>query len=621
MENPWSSPWTTDDDPSKKSASGPASPRLAFPPAVKLDVADPSSLWAQDDGFGVWSGGGAQASPGDVEAPERKSTEGTGDDELPSSAGLGAADVDSLPSPPVGAGPWATAVSSVAAEAPEKLAFAEESALKQNALGGATFADGPDTPTPTPPASPKIPMSAVHTGNTVTDGPSAPSPELVSPDASPGRGPDAVALSVLKHRDDTSPAHEGTRKVSKVRELVDMYDAIAKKASEPPSEPDPSEKPERARSIAADEDEEDWEEFESGADQKRSDRAPFTEPPAVLSELTFPEHPSKAVKFRIDEASFSILFDAQEEPPTPPADIPDRLDPLDTFTLTERRAWYRLSRQGSSRLHDVGDPDNYTRVAWQGSAVSAETFAIVRRWMQEGAVRTRAGGVRGSAATFGWEHSSSSDPVDLSFLRKRKSAEGRQRSESTTASFSKPALATGTANGVAAAGGRPLSVPTPPKGFNLASELPSTPAKPSPLVFTANQGCASRESDSDEEWGEMVTSPEVSGAFDTPTTPRADSAVSFGKSGSGSSLDSRPAGPKTPTASKLEIHGETKIESGHVRIASLSSPTPADVRMIARSGQASTPAEKRGDVQIEPEEMEVVRGVISHLPDLSYMLR
>ena len=652
MENPWSSPWTTDDDPARDATSGPAGDAaLAFPAAVKFDIADPSSLWAHDDGFGAWEGGSGELKEdvGESEVHDAKEVDNGG---FVASPGP---DADSSPSPSAEEDPWAAVVSPIDEAAPEEPAYAEKPASEQSppedpGFASTFHADPAPLISTEPRASPPHARSAGvdHRARATTPEPAGPDdddddgPPLSPEVGTPGKSAEAVAQLVLKHGDAASSGLEETRPVGKVQELVDMYDGIAKKASTPPpAEQIPPKKPEGTTSspapsdAAADEDAEDWEDFEFGEQQSAND-APSTQPaPLPTSTSPEPSPDATAVDFPIDEALITTLFDSlAEEPPAPttPADIPEHLEPLAAFTVAERKAWYRLSRQGSARLHDCGDPDNYTRATWSGSATSAATFAIVRRWMQEGSApgsRARAGGGArgGSAATFGWEATSSSDPVDLSFLRRRRSAGGagggRQRSESAAVAAAPGVVVAGGDRGGA---GRPFSVPAPPKGFNLAAaplaaaaQNPRT-TKPSPLVLATSQDEApsslSRESDEDEEWGEMVSSPQVAGFGAVAAGARADSAVSFGKTGSGSSLDSRRATQfeDLPVAKSAEVE-EVRTKLG----GNVGGPSPLGADRAAKAAVPTIAAEDT--VQIQGEEKEAVREIISGLPDLSYMLQ
>ncbi|CAI4212611.1 unnamed protein product [Parascedosporium putredinis] len=243
--------------------------------------------------------------------------------------------------------------------------------------------------------------------------PSSPYPES---DA----GPAEETLVIPKHRD-ASPTQQGdqSRQASRVQELVVMYDGIAKKAT----------------------------------------HEPLPRYPHLRSQKT----PRVTTTVKMMMAKIATLFEGvAEEPDVRPADLPDHPD-LNFSTVSERKAWYHLSRQGSSRLHDFGDDDNYSRVTWRGSAVSEETFVIVRRWMQEG-----------------------------------------------------PALAGARRDGTG--GWRPPAATMP-------ATNPSSDAKPQ---------TSAREDggDDDEEWGDMVSSPQTSNGWGWGSTSMPDSGVDFAVSSS-----------------------------------------------------------------------------------------
>lgn len=655
MDNPWSSPWIADDPP--KDVRPEEDSPFAFP-ATKFEIADPAGVWG-DNGFGEWAGDGEES--GEVEEGV-KGAEDAGDDEFLGTKGLDAVGVHRPPSPSAEVDPWAGEMSPQGQDAPAKIELAPEDTLDRDALESGPSDESDSTATaphipPEPPLSPapvwapavdedpapSTPTSPVRPQDPAVEEALSRSP-LRSPDTtgktspeppapSLGQGADAVAPAVLTHQDapDATPGPEGAREVSKVQELVDMYDGIAKKSAEAPPEHEPLRRG-STKSDKADENAEDWEEFELG--NQSPDDAPSVQP-----EPSEPAPKLADIPFTIDEASISTLFDNLDDPAPSPADLPEDPDPLSTFTVPERRAWYRLSRQGSPLLHDSGDPDNYTRATWPGSAISRETFSIVRRWMQEGSVlggRTRAGGVRGSAATFGWARSSSSDPVDLSFLSRRRE-DGRVRSESESAAASAqpigaaPRFAEGV--GGVRGGGRPFSMPPPPRGPSAPDAAPSrtAPKRPSPLVLSTTQP-EPRDEDSDEEWGEMVSSPAVAAAPAAPGS-RADSAVSFGKSGSGSSTDSRAARPAIkPEVPRPEILSpgihkalglggrEGAGKGGHARVQSL--PSLGRGNALMETYPTSPLATMAGqDMQMEAGEGEAVEGILSRLPDLSYMLR
>ncbi|KAK4083018.1 uncharacterized protein Triagg1_1908 [Trichoderma aggressivum f. europaeum] len=102
-----------------------------------------------------------------------------------------------------------------------------------------------------------------------------------------------------------------------------------------------------------------------------------------------PASRTSKIHFPIDLAKLDDLF-----PSTPPIKTEAELVPDviidDTFASSnERRAWYRVSRYGSKRKHDMGGDENYVRVSWSKSQVRERTTATVRRWMEEDSITGR----------------------------------------------------------------------------------------------------------------------------------------------------------------------------------------------------------------------------------------
>lgn len=109
-------------------------------------------------------------------------------------------------------------------------------------------------------------------------------------------------------------------------------------------------------------------------------------------ESDFVERPASRTSklhFPIDLAKLDDLF-----PSTPPIRTEAELVPDviidDTFASNnERRAWYRVSRYGSKRKHDLGGDENYVRISWSKSQVRERTTQTVRRWMEEDSITGR----------------------------------------------------------------------------------------------------------------------------------------------------------------------------------------------------------------------------------------
>ncbi|TLD13008.1 uncharacterized protein PgNI_02655 [Pyricularia grisea] len=333
------------------------------------------------------------------------------------------------------------------------------------------------------------------------------------------------------------------------------------------------------------------------------------------------------------------------------ADVSDRII-NDTFSsISERRVWYRVSRQGTKRLHDTGGDEYYRRVTWQTSEVRNDTFKIVRRWMEEDAFTGRQPHLRGysggankaKGAAFGWDSSVPDEPVNLDeVFKKRQSAPPAPKKveppATAMASFGWSSTPSVTSNGFswstsmmdtakpsASNGSRPASM--------FATSKPLDPPSSAPVK------------EDDDDWGEMVTSPGANGkgmdpAFSimknldasdktTDVKPPVKSATpgiqpaqlpknispdvfqpshSTTQSSTSDPWDLSFFGAPDPPAAPLST---TDIKNSTPRSHS---PLPADSKprkMVAFEGMDPS------DDAYEDE----VRRVVRNLPDLSYMLR
>src|SRR5690606_6042190 len=122
-----------------------------------------------------------------------------------------------------------------------------------------------------------------------------------------------------------------------------------RRAREPGEEGESDESDRSDVSDGADE----WpDEFEIGEDDSDTES-----PPATPSSPRSPVHKRDKPKFDIDPALIPTIFPDIPSPALP-EELPEHIH--DTFTSTaERKAWYRLSRQGTARLHNFGDDENY----------------------------------------------------------------------------------------------------------------------------------------------------------------------------------------------------------------------------------------------------------------------
>ncbi|KAJ9139422.1 hypothetical protein NKR23_g7909 [Pleurostoma richardsiae] len=452
---------------------------------------------------------------------------------------------------------------------------------------------------------------------------------------------------------------------SKVQELVDMFDGLAKKpaalepvlvkrersqsrarASDAGEEADVGQGPAGGSEEDEDADFGDFEDPLSRRPSKQPSESVSPErsltPKQPFIEPTPPPHPEKEtpssplglqdehqrpvasshidtlvakfgpIKFNVILSDVDKLYDAQKLKSLPPVSTAERDDVSDRIlfdsftTISERKTWYRISRQGSARKHNAGDDENYRRVAWPSSEVRAETIKIVRRWMEEDSIsgRPTLGGSAGKGNAFGWD--STAEPVALEqvFGRRRASAHSRNTSVQSVGSIPSPlmppprrgsvkvqsptqahaqsprAQAPVAQFGWSTAPGEkafPLSPPLASPGAALsrpvpgpsASQLgvaspmvtkpravgdsrpkaPMKPLAPAPIITALVPNPPAAADDDDDEWGEMVMSPpddKPNGAFSlmSPATPSAPPSAGLNNIGD---LFASPS-PKAPLA-------------------------------------------------------------------------
>ncbi|TVY87993.1 hypothetical protein LAWI1_G007518 [Lachnellula willkommii] len=215
------------------------------------------------------------------------------------------------------------------------------------------------------------------------------------------------------------------RKVSKVQELVEHFDILAKEDEPPEITSD-----ERIEVIKQPDNDEgdmddfgDFEDVQSDLDESveasglvENTARPTTPdskvPPQVMErelqqspETQTPKKEYGPVDFFPDPSLLNQLYPNIEDGlPSESCFIPDRV-PQDSFTSTEqRKTWYRISRYGPLRKHNMGDDENYTRVNWTQSSVRVETLNIVARWIEEDRISGRVvlGGGSKAGSMFGW---------------------------------------------------------------------------------------------------------------------------------------------------------------------------------------------------------------------------
>lgn len=324
--------------------------------------------------------------------------------------------------------------------------------------------------------------------------------------------------------EDSKSRLQPSRKASgKVHELVGMYDDLTKATTieEPPST-ETRESPQRTDGTenspdldkAAEEDEDavDFGEFEDVAPEGKAsgpDSAPISAHSArpstprghagntvpQTSTPKSPEVPSPGAKatsvaivqlvekfgpiqFDVDPKAVDKLFpaaaaDELRNEADQQSEVPDRLV-ADSFTsISERKAWYRISRYGSKRKHDLGDDENYHRTTWSNSEVRGDTLKIVRRWMEEDSYTGRAvlGGTK-RTSVFNWD--STAAPVDLNAVFGRKSSV-HSRASSVQQQQQQPRHSTTSSIHSVGPPSAPATAPRASTSSRHTSEVPSTP--------------------------------------------------------------------------------------------------------------------------------------------------
>lgn len=465
--------------------------------------------------------------------------------------------------------------------------------------------------------------------------------------------------------EDTKDRHPLPRRSStKVQDMVELFDGMAKRkdsASLMVPDPNGARRRSSARSVssirtARTDDASDFGDFEDAEDfesplpsrqpsvsgsrptsragrlrsaSKGSLRNAAAAAAAVATPNTIPEEPSKfedirakfgSITFTPDKDLVDKLFDVakldKEQPPFKDYSL-DTVEGIitDSFTaVSERKVWYRISRPGTMRKHDMGDDDNYRRVTWADSKVKEDATKIVRRWMQEDtyyAGRPKAGSgpkVRGGG--FDWD-SNNSKAESLSFdeiFGKRKSVQTPRLSTAQAPrplSLQAPSHTRNPSAGVKSLPPRsPLSIPAPPIvpafGWSTGGSGASTPVSARPpsllrqsidvsstrsetsrppsvresegrsslqlpppqpkslgLTEVVQKVTETNDDEDDDEWGEMVASP--------ATDARPSSTIFEGSlNGSFANLaNTSPSVPSSATATRTNLNQAAPTPLSH----------------------------------------------------------
>ncbi|KAH7071143.1 hypothetical protein BKA63DRAFT_517394 [Paraphoma chrysanthemicola] len=332
-------------------------------------------------------------------------------------------------------------------------------------------------------------------------------------------------------------------------------------------------------------------------------------------------------RFEVDADLMGQLFPTSKEN-TELVEAPE--DPI--FSISARKAWYRLTRKQTMREYNNGnDDDSYVRVNWASSSIRTEVNNIVGRWAREDRISGTGPGAR---ASFYWDtpapteselnamHARQRSSVSIASATAQKESNAPALSTTATVAFnwSSPTATTNpwhqdspgirsTSSPIAPRHpavtkvqrqeGRAVSVDLTPRQPNAAKhartlttnvETPIAPSLVSPPITNTSTVPASLETwsaldaldstpapksdpvdapvDDDDEWGEMVSTPTVS----TPTTTEPPSVPTSQK-------DTLSTSATTPKSTRSTTGQDQSPDTMHaapiVRLRSAISPTSA----------------------------------------------
>jgi hypothetical protein len=389
------------------------------------------------------------------------------------------------------------------------------------------------------------------------------------------------------------------------------------------------------------------------------------------------------VKFNVDAALVENLFKdgtpGKTESDMSSADVPDY--PItDSFTdMSERKVWYRISRQGSSRKHNFGDWDSYRRITWQSSALHADVLKIVRRWMEQDSItgRTTLGGGTTKTDIFGWD--SGAEPVALEkvFARRHRPVERPMSLQQPLQMSPVSPVTSVPANRKPSAGQRPLSLAGPPatafgwssspvESQQVEAQKPTQTQKSvMPVIQSSPQvepivtpitiaPSATQQVEEEDDWGEMVSSPveapkatPLDAIFHSPTqaAPPPTSHIATTRSDMtngehtniplppAAALPDVPVQPPPPTEgpgtfndlSFVEGPAKPPVDTSITSDEPTFTPTTALHVLSPSSVSVSTPTDPIRSIQPDEEDSaeteRMIRQVVGSLPNLSYMLK
>ncbi|KAI1120071.1 hypothetical protein F5Y10DRAFT_259134 [Nemania abortiva] len=370
-----------------------------------------------------------------------------------------------------------------------------------------------------------------------------------------------------------------SRKASgKVQELVGVYDGLARAASEEPPAPSRREtsrtasREKSSEHSEVDDDDEDYDDDGAGfgdfedalanddkATQSYDQAPPSLESPASKTELkgaaswelrdkeekghiAVAENASvepqnmlnrfRHIRFDTHLASMDKLFsnlpDSVPDSSTEDWEISDHIINDSFTTISERKAWYRVSRYGSMRKHNSGDDENYHRVTWPTSQLHDDTIKIVRRWMEQDSYAGKAtlGGTK-RTGFFDWDSDAAPVGLDEVFQRRKPVAKHIRTTSIPANNVIKTTLAeqrpyrnsTGISLATELQSANQPVVPVPTFGWNSEAPKDTLPTtfshitqspyptsvpvqghRPAPIQTTSIE-------EDDDDWGEMISSP------------------------------------------------------------------------------------------------------------------
>ncbi|KAK5627355.1 hypothetical protein RRF57_003070 [Xylaria bambusicola] len=406
---------------------------------------------------------------------------------------------------------------------------------------------------------------------------------------------------------------------------------------------------------------------------------------AEIASTRTPKPPNrfKGVRFDANLSALDKLFpnvsDSLTSCSTEGREVPGHVINDSFKTVSERKAWYRISRFGSMRQHNSGDDENYHRVTWPASQLHTDTIKIVRRWMEQDTYAGKAilGGSK-RTGLFDWD--SDIAPVELDqVFQRRKSATKHTRTTSipTTNAIThikqvdeRPYRnSTGISLPIAL---QPASQPTkaaPSFNWNSGTQQVSLTTQRSPksspklgaeAVSVPVPAQTTLVDENDDDWGEMVSSPHATpdhiepnvAVFSISETATTDHELERRLSLTTSDIHQSPASklrapqdtPKVPDPwSHLDISvldittPKFSREKSLVPTANTLPPNKGAFKSESSTSKQEILSEDIGPVALkqpskkatapipipggESQDDIVVQKILKHLPDLSYMFR